>query len=322
MGDHLEGDLGDSEVDDVVILDIPSPAISVVDISSDSGLHYVADSFESVTSSALHAVGVRAYATDLDSEDAMLAALSSPVHAPTPPLVHDHILDLVSAPLDLPPMAPPVSQPPPTVFVPPLFATDAHRTDLPIIFQHEIPAPCPGEGTSGQPLSFDPFASSDFPPILQFTPFETDTHGQSTSWFPPYTMPISDPYHPSHHVGCRVLELEFQESAKQPPLPSYPPPVPQPPPSIPPSVFPSAAPNTIEGFDARFLTAEQHISFLVRRVHELEDELTHVSLDFPKKFWFFFYPFPQFSERHFGHFAHLPTSPTLPLSLFLLYFPF
>ncbi|KAJ0805005.1 hypothetical protein HanPI659440_Chr02g0044671 [Helianthus annuus] len=191
-------------------------------------------------------------------------------------------------------MAPPVSQPPPAVFVPLPFATDAHRTDLPIIFQHEIPTPRPVEGTSGQPPIFDPFASANFPPIPQFTLFETDPYGQSPRWFPPYTMPISDPYHPSHHVGYtrddlplslqlqfeilsrRVLELEFGESAKQPPLPSYPPPVPPPPPSIPPPVFPLAAPTTIEGFDARFLTTEQQISFLVRRVHEFEVELAHL----------------------------------------------
>ncbi|MFS7984063.1 hypothetical protein Hanom_Chr11g00982151 [Helianthus anomalus] len=89
-------------------------------------------------------------------------------------------------------------------------------------------------------------------------------------------MPISDPYHPSHHVGRRVLELDCEAAARQPPPPSYPPPVTPPPPSFPPHVFPSSASVPIERFDARFLTAEQQISFLVRRVHELEDELAHL----------------------------------------------
>ncbi|KAF5817931.1 hypothetical protein HanXRQr2_Chr02g0058801 [Helianthus annuus] len=85
VGDHPVGDQGDGEVDDVAILDIPSPVISVIDISSDSDLHSVADSFESVTSSALHVAGVRAYATDLDDEDAMSAA-------PPLPSVLPHLL--------------------------------------------------------------------------------------------------------------------------------------------------------------------------------------------------------------------------------------
>ncbi|KAJ0796276.1 hypothetical protein HanPI659440_Chr04g0160331 [Helianthus annuus] len=79
MGDHPVGDQGDGEVDDVVVLDIPSPVVSVIDISSNSDIHSVADSFESVTSSALQAVGLRLYAIDLDDDDAMSAAPSSPV---------------------------------------------------------------------------------------------------------------------------------------------------------------------------------------------------------------------------------------------------
>ncbi|MFS7976953.1 hypothetical protein Hanom_Chr10g00898431 [Helianthus anomalus] len=46
------------------------------------------------------------------------------------------------------PLHHPSHSPPPAIFVPPRLATDALRTDLPIIFQHEIPAPRPGEGTS------------------------------------------------------------------------------------------------------------------------------------------------------------------------------
>ncbi|KAF5782437.1 hypothetical protein HanRHA438_Chr11g0508471 [Helianthus annuus] len=217
-GDHPVGDQGDGVLDDVIVLDIPSPVVSIIDISSNSSMHSVADSFESVTSLALQAKGLRLYATDLDDEDTMSTTPSSPVRAPTPPPVPDHVHDPVpgpfdipliaplvpepiSAPFGLPPISPVVPQPPPTVDVPPPFVSDEHRTDLPIVFRHEIPAPRPGEGTSGQPPSFDPFASADFPPIPQFTPFTSDPLDQPFRWFPSYTMPISDPYHPSHHVG-------------------------------------------------------------------------------------------------------------------------
>ncbi|MFS7996447.1 hypothetical protein Hanom_Chr12g01130111 [Helianthus anomalus] len=255
MGNHPVDDQGDGVVNDVVVLDIPSPAVSVIDISSDSSVHYVADSFESVTSSALQAVGLRLHATGLDDEDAMSATPSSPVRAPTPPPVPDHVPDHVPkpvlAPLDLPPITPVVSQPQPAVFVPPKpgsplppSVSDEHRTDIPVIFRHEIPIPRPGEGTSGQPPSFDPFASADFPPIPQFTPFESDLFDRPFRWFPLYTMPISDPYHPSHHICYtrddllislqlqfeilrrRVRELEFGEGARRSPFPSYPSPIP------------------------------------------------------------------------------------------------
>ncbi|KAF5798012.1 hypothetical protein HanXRQr2_Chr07g0287691 [Helianthus annuus] len=246
------------------------------------------------------AAGLRLYATNLDDDNAMSAAPSSPVRAPTAPPIHDHVPEPISAPLDLPPIAPVVSQPPPAVFVPPIpgsplppFVTEEHNTDLPVVFRHEIPAPRRGEGTSRQPPSFNPFASADFPPIPQITPFDSDPFDQPFRWFPPYTMPISDPYHPSHHIGYtrddlllslrlqfeilsrKVLELEFGEGARRCPFPSYPPSVP-PPSSLIPFVSPSAAPSTIGGFDARFLTAEQQISYLVCRVHELEDELAHL----------------------------------------------
>ncbi|KAJ0749990.1 hypothetical protein HanPSC8_Chr05g0204021 [Helianthus annuus] len=142
-----------------------------------------------------------------------------------------------------------------------IFVSDEHCTDLPIVFQQEIPAPRPGEGTSGQPPSFNPFASAEFPPIPQSAPVAPSPLDEPFRWFPPYTMPISDPYHPSHHVGYtrgdfllslqlqfeilsrRVLELDL--------TPSHPPPVP-PFPFVP----PAAASTSTQGFDARFLTVE------------------------------------------------------------------
>ncbi|KAM0042074.1 hypothetical protein Hdeb2414_s0011g00373841 [Helianthus debilis subsp. tardiflorus] len=263
-GDHPVGDQGDDVVDDVLVLSIPSPAVSIIDISSDSSIHSVADSFESVTSSALRAAGLRLYATNLDDEDAMSATPSSLVRV-VPDHVPDYLPEPISAPLDLPPVAPVVPQPPPIVVVPPLFVSDEHHTNLPVVFRHKIPAPRPREGTSGQPPSFDPFTSADFPPIPHFTPFAADPLDQPFRWFPPYTMPISDPYHPSHHVGYtrddlllslhlqfkilsrRVLELECEAATRQPSFPS----------SSTSFVPPSAAPTFIEGFDARFLMVEQ-----------------------------------------------------------------
>ncbi|MFS8007084.1 hypothetical protein Hanom_Chr14g01256801 [Helianthus anomalus] len=292
--------LGDGEVDDIAILDIPSHVVSVIDISSDSDPDSIAGSFESVTSLALLAAGGRAYPTD-DDDDALSVAPSSLFHAPTPPLVHDHIPDPVTAPIDIPPIAPIISQPPPVAFVPPIpgsslppFSIDAHRVDLPAIFQHEIPAPRPGECTLGQPPSFDPFSSASFMPAPYFTSFEADPHCQSPRFFAPYSMPISDPYHPSHRdrytrddlllslqlqfeiLSRRVLELECEADSRQPPPPSLPPPVAPPPLSYPHPIFPSSVSIPIEGFNARFLTAEQQISFLVCCVHELEDELAHL----------------------------------------------
>ncbi|KAJ0805250.1 hypothetical protein HanPI659440_Chr02g0047631 [Helianthus annuus] len=81
--DHLGDDLGDGEVFDIAILDVASPVISVIDISSDSDPDSNADSFEFVTSSALLAAGLGAYPTN-DDDDAMSVAPSSPIHIPTP----------------------------------------------------------------------------------------------------------------------------------------------------------------------------------------------------------------------------------------------
>ncbi|KAJ0796304.1 hypothetical protein HanPI659440_Chr04g0160661 [Helianthus annuus] len=57
---------------------------------------------------------------------------------------------------------------------------------------------------------YDPFASAVFPPIppiTSFTPFSSTPLEEPFRWFPPYTMPISDPYHPSHFVGYTRDEL-------------------------------------------------------------------------------------------------------------------
>ncbi|KAJ0502993.1 hypothetical protein HanRHA438_Chr11g0523141 [Helianthus annuus] len=159
---------GDGEVDDdVAILDVPPPVIPVIELSSDSSLRSISDSFESVTSSALQAVGLQLYATDSDEDTAKSAAPLSPArdhtpsHDPEPvpepdPIPfgqHDIaplILKPIHAPFDLPLVDPFIPPPPPAdVARPPPFESDAHRIDLPIVFHQEIPAPRPGEGTSG-----------------------------------------------------------------------------------------------------------------------------------------------------------------------------
>ncbi|KAJ0773735.1 hypothetical protein HanOQP8_Chr03g0103701 [Helianthus annuus] len=59
--DHVDVDLGDGEVFDLVILDVASPVVSVMDISSDSDTDSDVLSGASVTSSALQAVGLQSY---------------------------------------------------------------------------------------------------------------------------------------------------------------------------------------------------------------------------------------------------------------------
>ncbi|MFS7906404.1 hypothetical protein Hanom_Chr01g00058791 [Helianthus anomalus] len=68
---------------DIAMLDVATPVVSVIDISSNSDLESDADSFESETSSALQAAGLEAYATD-DDDDVVSVAPAILVHVPTP----------------------------------------------------------------------------------------------------------------------------------------------------------------------------------------------------------------------------------------------
>ncbi|XP_022000585.1 uncharacterized protein LOC110898137 [Helianthus annuus] len=179
---------GDGELDEDVVA-IPLLGIPIIEFSSDSSLHSVADSFESVTSSALQAVGLRRYATDSNDDMAMSAAPSpphdfelglepdyvpdQPIDAPADPEpIHapDPLPDLDPIPFGLPDIAPLIPDPVPAPADPPVIElvtpplapapadvapfhpveSDVHRVDLPIVFLQDIPAPRPGEGTSGQ----------------------------------------------------------------------------------------------------------------------------------------------------------------------------
>ncbi|MFS8023696.1 hypothetical protein Hanom_Chr16g01454491 [Helianthus anomalus] len=78
--------------DGLAIHHVASPVVSVIDISFDSDPDSDADSWESVTSSALQAVGLEAYPAD--DVDAMSAAPTTPILASnttdTPPRTPTH----------------------------------------------------------------------------------------------------------------------------------------------------------------------------------------------------------------------------------------
>ncbi|KAM0064635.1 hypothetical protein Hdeb2414_s0003g00105331 [Helianthus debilis subsp. tardiflorus] len=199
---------GDGEIDEDVVA-IPPPVVPVIEISSDSSLHSVSDSFESVTSSALQAAGLKLFATDSDDGTAMSATLS-PARDPTPPHDPEPAPELAPIPFGQPDVAPidpklipdpdhipfklldiapliPEPVPAPVdlsvveLFIPPLtpadvaplppVESDVHHTDSPTIFLQDIPAPRPGEDTSGQHPRDDPFAPAVFPLTSHAAPF-------------------------------------------------------------------------------------------------------------------------------------------------------
>ncbi|KAJ0468039.1 hypothetical protein HanIR_Chr14g0692021 [Helianthus annuus] len=201
---------GDEELDEDVVA-IPLFEVPVVEISPDTSLHFVPDSFEFVTSSTLQAIGLRRYATDSDDNTAISVALSlphdleprlepdfvpddQPIDAPADPEprpapepLPDHdpipfglpdiaplIPDPVPAPADPPvtePDTPPLAHAPAEVAPCHSMESDDHRVELPIAFLQGIPTPCPGEGTSDQQPSHDPHVSAASPHIPQSAPF-------------------------------------------------------------------------------------------------------------------------------------------------------
>ncbi|KAF5759824.1 hypothetical protein HanRHA438_Chr16g0757781 [Helianthus annuus] len=98
--DHMDADLGDGEVFELVILDVASPIVSVMDISSDSDTDSDVLSCAFVTSSALQTVGLQRYP---DFGDLIMPAepvIPEPVQSSTPPHAPVH------APTDEPTQAP------------------------------------------------------------------------------------------------------------------------------------------------------------------------------------------------------------------------
>ncbi|MFS7926182.1 hypothetical protein Hanom_Chr04g00293961 [Helianthus anomalus] len=90
---HPDGEHTVTPILDVVppVLDenvvaIPLLEIHVIELSSDTSLHSVSDSFEYVTYAALQTTGLQLFATDSDGNTIMSATLS-PARDPSPP--HD-----------------------------------------------------------------------------------------------------------------------------------------------------------------------------------------------------------------------------------------
>ncbi|MFS8003589.1 hypothetical protein Hanom_Chr13g01215711 [Helianthus anomalus] len=303
---------GDKELDEDTVT-IPLFEIPVIDISPDASLHSVLDSFESVPFSALQTDGLRRPAIDADDDTTMSAALS-PLHELGPGLEPDLASDdqPVAAPADpkplpdhdpipsgIPDIAPLIPDLVPTTTDPPVIGTfvsppaltptddapsysvesEVHRDGLPIDFLQNIPAPRPGKDTSGQQTSQDLHVSAAYPHIPQSAPFAPFTSSPTDEPFrgsPPYFMPTSDPYHLSHFVGYTPDEVLELESIPRPlPCPCQHASVP-PRSSLPPFARPPASLTPFPEFNARFLTVEQHVRYLLRRVHKLEEELTHV----------------------------------------------
>ncbi|KAJ0627298.1 hypothetical protein HanPSC8_Chr01g0025921 [Helianthus annuus] len=137
--------------------------------------------------------------------------IPDPVPAPIdPPVIEPFVPPPAPAPADVAPFHP--------------VESDVHRVDLPIVFLQDIPAPRPVEGSSGQPPSHDPYVPAAFLHIPQSTPFAPFTSSpldEPFRWFPLYTMPISDPYHPSHFGGYTrdelllSLQLQFETMSRR-----------------------------------------------------------------------------------------------------------
>ncbi|KAJ0614962.1 hypothetical protein HanIR_Chr02g0068511 [Helianthus annuus] len=78
--DYPDDDLSDGKVFDIAIIDVASPFVSVIDISSDSDPDSDTDSFVSVTSSALRAASLEAYPTDDDDAISVAPTTSTCSH--------------------------------------------------------------------------------------------------------------------------------------------------------------------------------------------------------------------------------------------------
>ncbi|MFS7964538.1 hypothetical protein Hanom_Chr08g00751521 [Helianthus anomalus] len=136
-------DTHDDERLDEDTVTIPLLEIPVVEISPDTSLHSVPDSFEFVTSSALQAP------VDVPADPKPL-----PNHDPIPfdiPDIAPLIPDLAPSTIDPPVIGTFVSPPAPTPTdaAPYSVESEVHHDGLPIDFLQNIPAPLPGKDTSG-----------------------------------------------------------------------------------------------------------------------------------------------------------------------------
>ncbi|MFS7976836.1 hypothetical protein Hanom_Chr10g00897041 [Helianthus anomalus] len=172
-------------------------------------------------------------------------------------LIHRHLV----TPIPRRPLTPPTADP--------------HHVDLPTIFYHEIPVPCPGVGTSRLHTCSDTRA-----PIGHL----------SAGYLSPH-MSESDPYHLCHHptftsddvtlsfqlqfqvLSRRVSELERFRDSVPPPPPACPPPTIPPPPS---SLPPPSPPRPHTSLEARVLTLEQRANLSDTRMSHVLDDMDHI----------------------------------------------
>ncbi|XP_022019681.1 actin cytoskeleton-regulatory complex protein PAN1-like [Helianthus annuus] len=270
----IDGPPNDAQGDGVVAEDaivVPLIEFPVIEVSSD---HRVPDSFESVSSSTLHALGLHRYPTDSDTETALSVAPTPPhdfdldleldiapddqpvdapadpeqAPAPEPMPAPEPLPDLDPVPFGIPVVAPLILDPIPTPADPVAFASqidpryastsngwidddDVPPFVEPVTPPHapapidaapfhliDIPAPRPGEGPSSQQPSHVPHVSEAFTHLPEYTPtanFTSSPQGEPLIWFPPNTMPVSDPYHPSHFIRYTrdelLLSLQLQQ---------------------------------------------------------------------------------------------------------------
>ncbi|KAM0040843.1 hypothetical protein Hdeb2414_s0012g00398901 [Helianthus debilis subsp. tardiflorus] len=272
IGD-MDEDIEDGDDSDLVILEVASPVVSIIDVSSDSDPDLGDHSRDSVTSSALQAAGLEAYPAVSDDVPSALPVSPAPIPSPAP----THSLARTSyLPTDDPRYLPgPVGR---SVFIrtiphDPLRHRYTHPSGFSLPFDHEA-------GPSRQPSRPPPHVPAEH---------------LSTRYSPPRVMPMSDPYHPSHYSGyttddlvlslelqvqilCnRVYELEKHADTIPPPPPAYPPPATPPPPvSPPPPASPPLPPMHPDDYVARVLALEHQVGMLLRRVDELEEEVVHL----------------------------------------------
>ncbi|KAM0011847.1 hypothetical protein Hdeb2414_s0059g00760731 [Helianthus debilis subsp. tardiflorus] len=257
----------------------------------------------SVTLSPLHGLGP-GLEPDFVLDDQPVAAPADPKplsdRDPIPfgiPDIAPLIPDLAPATIDSPVIGTFVSPPTPTLTdAAPSDAveSDVHRDGLPSDSLQNTPAPRPRKDTPGQQTSQDLHVSAAYPHIPQsalFAPFTSSPTYEPFGGSPSYFMPTSDPYHPSHFVGYTqdelVHSLQFRlevMNRRVAELESIPRPLSCPcqyasvpsSSSLPPFARPPAPLTRFPTFDARFLTVEQQVRYLLRHVHKLEKELAHV----------------------------------------------
>ncbi|MFS8024202.1 hypothetical protein Hanom_Chr16g01460481 [Helianthus anomalus] len=200
----------DEDLDDFQPFSLPDPVHDGEPVVDDVLAVGPQLNYDDTSSTDIRRARLHADATD-SSFDTLPIATKSPGHTHAP----------ISTPVDTPTVAPLDSQTPHTTPVTPIpgypftpTIVDPHHVDLPTIFSLEIPAPRPWEGTSRNPAYFETRAPVDFMSAPYLSPPESSPHHQSPRLFPPYSMPLFDLYHPSHHSGYTrddlLLPLQLQ----------------------------------------------------------------------------------------------------------------